>query len=234
MILLIDNYDSFTWNLAQYLGELGAPPVVKRNDEITLDEIAAPAARADRHFAGTRPAGGGRHLGRRDPPVRLRARRCSASASATRRSAIAFGGEVVRAPRVDARQGLVGGARRQGRVQGDRPAVHRRPLSLADRRRSAARRPRGRRAHRRRHADGAAAPDAADPRRAVPSRVGADRRGAPTCCAISWSSDVRPTARETASPRGPDRPTRRRPRWPRSWTAAPSRRRSPACWSRCG
>ncbi len=41
MILLIDNYDSFTWNLAQYLGELGAPPLVKRNDEITLDEVAA-------------------------------------------------------------------------------------------------------------------------------------------------------------------------------------------------
>ena len=40
MVLLIDNYDSFTWNLAQYFGELGAPPLVKRNDEITLDEIA--------------------------------------------------------------------------------------------------------------------------------------------------------------------------------------------------
>ena len=39
MILLIDNYDSFTFNLAQYLGELGAPPLVRRNDEITLDEI---------------------------------------------------------------------------------------------------------------------------------------------------------------------------------------------------
>ena len=41
MILLIDNYDSFTWNLAQYFGELDAPPVVRRNDEITLDEIEA-------------------------------------------------------------------------------------------------------------------------------------------------------------------------------------------------
>ena len=41
MILVIDNYDSFTWNLVQYLGELGAEVVVKRNDEITLDEIAA-------------------------------------------------------------------------------------------------------------------------------------------------------------------------------------------------
>jgi anthranilate synthase/aminodeoxychorismate synthase-like glutamine amidotransferase len=40
VILLLDNYDSFTYNLAQYFGELGAPPLVKRNDEITLDEIA--------------------------------------------------------------------------------------------------------------------------------------------------------------------------------------------------
>ena len=40
MILLIDNYDSFTWNLAQYLGELGAAPLVRRNDEMSLDEIA--------------------------------------------------------------------------------------------------------------------------------------------------------------------------------------------------
>ena len=41
MILLIDNYDSFTWNLAQYLGELGAPPTVRRNDELTIADIAA-------------------------------------------------------------------------------------------------------------------------------------------------------------------------------------------------
>ncbi len=41
MVLLIDNYDSFTFNLAQYLGELGAPPLVKRNDEISLDDIEA-------------------------------------------------------------------------------------------------------------------------------------------------------------------------------------------------
>lgn len=39
MILVIDNYDSFTFNLVQYLGELGADPLVKRNDEITLEEI---------------------------------------------------------------------------------------------------------------------------------------------------------------------------------------------------
>jgi anthranilate synthase/aminodeoxychorismate synthase-like glutamine amidotransferase len=38
-VLLIDNYDSFTYNLAQYLGELGANVIVRRNDEITLDDV---------------------------------------------------------------------------------------------------------------------------------------------------------------------------------------------------
>ncbi|MDX2469415.1 MAG: aminodeoxychorismate/anthranilate synthase component II [SAR324 cluster bacterium] len=41
MILLIDNYDSFTYNLYQYLGEMGQEILVKRNDQITLDEIKA-------------------------------------------------------------------------------------------------------------------------------------------------------------------------------------------------
>ena len=39
MILMIDNYDSFTFNIVQYLGELGADVVVKRNDKISLNEI---------------------------------------------------------------------------------------------------------------------------------------------------------------------------------------------------
>src|SRR5258706_11476621 len=41
MILMIDNYDSFTWNLVQYLGELGAEVRVFRNDEIAAADIAA-------------------------------------------------------------------------------------------------------------------------------------------------------------------------------------------------
>jgi anthranilate synthase component 2 len=41
MLLLIDNYDSFTYNLAQYFGEIGSDLLVRRNDEISLDEIAA-------------------------------------------------------------------------------------------------------------------------------------------------------------------------------------------------
>jgi anthranilate synthase/aminodeoxychorismate synthase-like glutamine amidotransferase len=41
MVLVIDNYDSFTYNLVQYLGELGAELRVRRNDKVTIDEIAA-------------------------------------------------------------------------------------------------------------------------------------------------------------------------------------------------
>ena len=41
MIVMIDNYDSFTYNLVQYLGELGAEVTVHRNDRISIDEVAA-------------------------------------------------------------------------------------------------------------------------------------------------------------------------------------------------
>jgi anthranilate synthase/aminodeoxychorismate synthase-like glutamine amidotransferase len=46
MILVIDNYDSFTYNLVQYLGELGAEPVVRRNDAIDVDAVGAMEPRA--------------------------------------------------------------------------------------------------------------------------------------------------------------------------------------------
>jgi anthranilate synthase component 2 len=41
MVFVLDNYDSFTYNLVQYLGELGAEVCVKRNDEVTVERIAA-------------------------------------------------------------------------------------------------------------------------------------------------------------------------------------------------
>ena len=41
MILVIDNYDSFTYNLVQYLGELGERPVVRRNDAVTRPALLA-------------------------------------------------------------------------------------------------------------------------------------------------------------------------------------------------
>ena len=53
MILLIDNYDSFTYNLFHYLGELGAEVRVVRNDEITAGRGAG--AEAGRHRAVARP-----------------------------------------------------------------------------------------------------------------------------------------------------------------------------------
>jgi anthranilate synthase component II len=46
MLLVIDNYDSFTYNLVQYLGELGEDPVVRRNDAVTLPDIDAMGPRA--------------------------------------------------------------------------------------------------------------------------------------------------------------------------------------------
>ncbi len=73
-VLVIDNYDSFVYNLVQYLGELGAEPLVHRHDELTLDEVIAldpdavlispgPGTPDDsgisndviKHFAGKRP-----------------------------------------------------------------------------------------------------------------------------------------------------------------------------------
>src|SRR5687767_11545339 len=40
-VLVVDNYDSFVYNLVQYLGELGAEPIVCRHDEVTVDEAVA-------------------------------------------------------------------------------------------------------------------------------------------------------------------------------------------------
>ena len=41
MVFVLDNYDSFTYNLVQYLGELGARMVVRRNDQVTMGEVEA-------------------------------------------------------------------------------------------------------------------------------------------------------------------------------------------------
>ena len=46
MLLVIDNYDSFTYNLVQFLGELGAELLVRRNDQVAVDEVGALAPRA--------------------------------------------------------------------------------------------------------------------------------------------------------------------------------------------
>ena len=56
-ILLLDNYDSFTYNLYQYLRMLGADVEVVRNDEISVDDIARSATRRHRHLARSVAAG---------------------------------------------------------------------------------------------------------------------------------------------------------------------------------
>ena len=99
MILLIDNYDSFTYNLAQYLGELGAAPDVRRNDEITVDEICElhPARIVISPGPG-RPEDAGvsveviRRLGPRTPVLGV----CLGHQGI----GVAFGGSVVRAPQL--------------------------------------------------------------------------------------------------------------------------------------
>ena len=73
MLLMIDNYDSFTYNLVQYFAELGEEVRVFRNDEITLDGIAG--LRPDRLVLSPGPvhAGRGGHLRAGDPRVRRQA-----------------------------------------------------------------------------------------------------------------------------------------------------------------
>jgi anthranilate/para-aminobenzoate synthase component II len=86
MLLMIDNYDSFTYNLVQYFGELGEDVKVFRNDAITLEGDRRHAAGPHRDLARPLLAGRGRHLGGDDQSSPARSR-CSASASATRASA---------------------------------------------------------------------------------------------------------------------------------------------------
>jgi anthranilate synthase component 2 len=96
-VLLIDNYDSFTYNLAQYLGELGHAPTVRRNDEVSLADVHS--MRPDRIVISPgpgRPEDAGvsvdviRQFGRRTPVLGV----CLGHQGI----GYAFGGDVVRAP----------------------------------------------------------------------------------------------------------------------------------------
>ena len=87
-VLVIDNYDSFVYNLVQYLGELGAEPVVHRHDAITLDEMDALAPDAVLISPGPGRPERRRPLERRDPRTSASAAcRCSACASGCSASA---------------------------------------------------------------------------------------------------------------------------------------------------
>ncbi len=98
MVLVIDNYDSFTYNLVQYLGELGARPVVRRNDEARIDQLLAlGASRLVISPGPGRPEEAGvtleaiREFSTRVPVLGV----CLGHQA----MGLAFGGKVIRAPR---------------------------------------------------------------------------------------------------------------------------------------
>jgi len=99
MLFVLDNYDSFTYNLVQYLGELGAEPVVYRNDALTVDQVLALKPTAAVLSPGPRtPAQAGISV----PLVRALAGRIPVLGVCLGHQAIAeaFGGKVVRAVRL--------------------------------------------------------------------------------------------------------------------------------------
>ena len=98
-VLMIDNYDSFTYNLVQYLAELGAEVAVRRNDAITLDEVAALAP--DGVVVSPGPCTP-REAGVSVPLIQRFAGQIPILGVCLGHQAIgaAFGGDIVRAPRI--------------------------------------------------------------------------------------------------------------------------------------
>ena len=99
MVLVIDNYDSFTYNLVQYLGELGAEVVVRRNDQITVAEVEA--LRPERILLSPGPCTP-QEAGISIELVRRFAGKVPILGVCLGHQAIgaAFGGEIVRAPKL--------------------------------------------------------------------------------------------------------------------------------------
>jgi anthranilate synthase/aminodeoxychorismate synthase-like glutamine amidotransferase len=96
-VLLLDNYDSFTYNLAQYLGELGHAPLVRRNDQITIAEVET--MQPDRVVISPGP-GRPEDAGISVELIRAFGKRVPVFGVCLGHQAIgyAFGGDVVRAP----------------------------------------------------------------------------------------------------------------------------------------
>ena len=96
MVFVLDNYDSFTYNLVQYLGELGAEVVVRRNDELSVDEVEA--LEPERILLSPGPCTPG-EAGILVPLIRRMAGKAPILGVCLGHQAIgeAFGGEVVRA-----------------------------------------------------------------------------------------------------------------------------------------
>ena len=199
------HYDSFVYNLVQYLGELGAEPIVHRNDALTVDEALAlePDARAAlaRARAARRTPASSATRSRPSPSA---ASRCSACASATRRSATSTAPTVVRAPQLMHGKTSRDRARRRGRVRRPAVAADGDPLPLARRstRHRARRASRSRRApptasvmgvrHRELAGRGRAVPPGEHPHRARPRPAAQLPRHAPPDRADSLGAATAP------------------------------------------
>ena len=189
MILLVDNYDSFTFNLYQYLGELGAEVKVVRNDALSVDD--ALALKPERIVISPGPgtpdeAGISLELVRRSPVPLLGV--CLGHQALGQ----AFGGKVVRAPKL--MHGKTSEIRHDGKtIFAGLPDVFTatRYHSLVVAPESVPGMPRGLGVDRRRGRDGPAPPRAPARGRAVPPREHPDRPPARTCCGTSSASGRR-------------------------------------------
>ena len=187
-VLVIDNYDSFTYNLVQYLGELGAEPEVVRNDKATVAELLRPASRSAGDLAGAVHARrcrdldrGGARLPRGGRPDAGRLPRPPVPGRGVRRA------DDPR--RADPRQGRRDRARRQGSpARAGQPAA-RGPLSLAGRRPRAALGARAERDARRRR-DGRPPPRAARRRACSSTPSPCSRRRARTSSGTSSATSA--------------------------------------------
>ena len=99
MLLILDNYDSFTYNLVQYFGELGCEPIVRRNDAISVDEIAPAETGAYLHLPTGETHRRGNKQGSR-APVLLPSVPLLGVCLGHQCIAEVFGGQVVRAERI--------------------------------------------------------------------------------------------------------------------------------------
>src|ERR1700709_1275937 len=99
MVFVLDNYDSFTYNLVQYMGELGADIVIRRNDQLTVDQVEE--LKPERILLSPGP-GTPQQAGISSPLIRPFAGKVPILGVCLGHQAIgaAFGGNVIRAPRL--------------------------------------------------------------------------------------------------------------------------------------
>ena len=197
MLLMIDNYDSFTYNLVQYFGELGEDVQVYRNDEITVEQVAA--LKPDHIVISPGPCTPN-EAGISVPLIQAIRRQGAAARRVPRPPEHRPGVRRQDHPRqaAHARQDLADPPQGRGRVQGPAQPLHRHALPLAgDRARNHAGLPGNHRLDRRRRDHGRAPQDPGGGRRAVPSRIHPDRTRPRRC----WPTSSRRSARDYAQGR---------------------------------